>query len=164
MLIRAVAEKDHEELHAILTSPHVARGSTRVPLSPLWQSRERFTPKEGLYQVVAEADGQVIGFGELVTYPGVPRYRHRGEVNLLATREDRARQGVGRALLGSMIDVADNWLNLTRLGLVVFTENTGAIQLYESAGFHIEGTMSRSCYGDGGWQDAHIMARLRPSA
>lgn len=60
-----------------------------------------------------------------------------------------------------MVDLADNWLNLARLTMIVFTGNTHAVKLYEAAGFAIEGTMPRTGFGDGGWMDAHVMGRLR---
>lgn len=110
---------------------------------------------------MADADGEVVGFGELVTYPEEPRHSHVGDINLVATRADRLQQGVGRALLEAMIDLADSWLNLTRLSLIVFTDNRHAVELYQRLGFTIEGTMSKLAFGAGAWLDAHIMGRLR---
>ena len=63
LVIRHVAEGDVEALHEILTSPHVVSGSMRVPLAPLRQTRERLAPARGTYQLVAEAEGRVVGFG-----------------------------------------------------------------------------------------------------
>lgn len=62
----------------------------------------------------------------------------------------------------AMIDLADHWLNLERLGLTVFTDNTHAIRLYEDLGFDHEGTMPRYGFGPHGWMDAHQMGRLHP--
>ncbi|GIH25880.1 acetyltransferase [Acrocarpospora phusangensis] len=161
LVIRHVGEGDHEAVHAMLTSPHVLAGSLRVPFAPLHQTRARLTPERGVHQLAAEADGQVVGFGELVTYPDEPRQRHSGEINLVATRADHVRRGVGRALMEAMIELAENWLNLSRLTLIVFTDNDHAIKLYQSLGFAIEGTMPRVGYGAGAWMDAHVMGRLR---
>jgi putative acetyltransferase len=160
LVIRAVAEQDHGAIHEILTSPHVVGGSMRVPLAPLQQTRERLTPARGTYQLVAEADDRVVGFGELITYPDEPRHRHVGELNMVATHAEWTGRGVGRALLEAMIDLADNWLNLARLSLIVFTDNTHAIRLYERLGFVVEGTMPRMGFGGGAWMDAHVMGRL----
>jgi putative acetyltransferase len=137
----------------------VVAGSLRVPLAPLQQTRERLTPTRGIYQLVAEAEGRVVGFGELITSDD-PRERHVGDVNMVATHPDWTGKGVGRALVEAIVELADNWLNLTRLGLFVFTDNTPAIRLYERAGFVIEGTMPRRGFGPGGWMDAHVMGRL----
>jgi putative acetyltransferase len=61
-----------------------------------------------------------------------------------------------------MLDIADNWLNLHRLELQVYTDNERAINLYKKFGFEIEGTLRDYAYGDGHYLDAYEMARLRP--
>ena len=160
-VIRSVEERDADAIHAILTSPHVVAGSMRVPLTPSQQTRDRIAPRLGLYQLAAEADGQVVGFAELVTEPDQPRHSHVGEINIVATHADWLGKGVGRALMEAMIDLADNWLNLARLTLIVFTDNEHAIGLYERLGFEHEGTMRRAGFGSGAWMDAHVMGRLR---
>ena len=160
-VIRAVAERDHEAIHQILTSPHVIAGTMRVPFAGLRQTKERLSPRLGTYQVVAEVAGDVVGFGELVTEPEHPRHGHVGDLNMVATRADSVRQGVGRMLAEALIDLAENWLNLHRLSLIVFSDNEHAIRLYQSLGFEIEGTMRRFGYGNGAWMDAIMMARLR---
>ena len=161
LVIRHAAERDVEAVHEILTSPHVVSGSMRVPLAPPGQTRERLTPVRGVYQLVAETDARVVGFGELITYPDEPRMRHVGEINMVATHAAWTGKGVGRALVDAMVDLADNWLNLSRLTLMVFTDNHHAVRLYEQAGFAIEGTMPRTGFGGGRWMDAHVMGRLR---
>jgi putative acetyltransferase len=60
------------------------------------------------------------------------------------------------------IDLADRWLNLTRLELEVYTDNEPAIRLYRRFGFVLEGTLSRFAYRDGQFVDVYAMARLRP--
>jgi putative acetyltransferase len=57
--------------------------------------------------------------------------------------------------------LVDNWLNLTRLELEVFTDNEPAIKLYKKFGFTIEGTLVRFAYRDGQFVDVYTMARLR---
>ncbi len=60
-----------------------------------------------------------------------------------------------------MVDLADNWLGLTRLDLRVYVDNVPAITLYRKFGFEIEGTHQRFAFRDGEYVDAHVMARLR---
>ncbi len=55
---------------------------------------------------------------------------------------------------------AERWLNLSRLELIVFTDNTPAIKLYKRAGFRVEGTLRKFAFRDGEYVDAHTMARL----
>ena len=79
----------------------------------------------------------------------------------MAVRDDWQGKGVGTALLGAAIDLADNWLNVERIELSVYTDNVPAIALYERFGFKIEGTHHRYAFREGGYVDAHTMARLR---
>jgi len=79
----------------------------------------------------------------------------------MAVRDDWQGKGVGTALMQAAIDLADNWLNLTRLELEVFVENTPAIRLYEKCGFTVEGTLVDFAFRDGQYVDTYIMARLR---
>jgi putative acetyltransferase len=57
------------------------------------------------------------------------------------------------------VELADNWLNLTRLDLRVYVDDGPAISLYEKFGIEVEGTHKRFAYGE--YLDAHVMARLR---
>jgi putative acetyltransferase len=65
-------------------------------------------------------------------------------------------------LTEACIDLAENWLGLTRIELDVFVDNAPAIALYESCGFRVEGTARNFCLRDGALVDAHYMARLKP--
>jgi putative acetyltransferase len=73
-------------------------------------------------------------------------------------------KGVGGALMRAGLDLADNWLNLTRLELEVYADNEPAIRLYERFGFEHEGTLRQHAFRDGRYVDSYMMARLRPSS
>ncbi|MFQ5398037.1 MAG: hypothetical protein ACE5E7_00400 [Anaerolineae bacterium] len=47
--------------------------------------------------------------------------------------------------------MADNWLNLKRVKLLVFSDNPSAFHLYEKFDFVTEGTKRFHPYGDGRW-------------
>ena len=111
LTIRPASVDDHLSVHEILMSPHVLRGTMRVPQSPVEQTRERLTPARGVIQLVAEDAGEIVGFAELITHPDDPRERHAGEINLVAVRESWLGKGVGKALCAELVDLADNWLN-----------------------------------------------------
>ncbi len=57
--------------------------------------------------------------------------------------------------------IADQWLNVLRLELTVYTDNEPALKLYRSFGFEIEGTLRAFAFRDGKFVDAYTMARLR---
>ncbi|MGB3634406.1 MAG: GNAT family N-acetyltransferase [Rubrobacteraceae bacterium] len=52
-------------------------------------------------------------------------------------RDDWQGKGVGSALLEAALDLADNWLGVTRVRLQVYTDNKAGITLYERFGFEI---------------------------
>lgn len=79
----------------------------------------------------------------------------------MAVHEQWQGRGVGTALLAAAIDLADNWLNLLRLELTVYTDNEAAIHLYRKSGFETEGTLRHYAFRDGVLVDAYAMARLK---
>jgi L-phenylalanine/L-methionine N-acetyltransferase len=89
-----------------------------------------------------------------------PRRRHAGAIGM-AIRDDYQGKGIGTALMQAAVDMADRWLNLTRLELEVYTDNEPAIRLYKKFGFTIEGTLRNYAFRDGAFADAYSMARLR---
>ena len=80
--------------------------------------------------------------------------RHRG-------REGLARPGHRQLLGGALLDVADNWMNLRRVELMVYTDNEPAIALYRKHGFEVEGELRDYAVRDGRHVNAYAMARLR---
>ncbi|HSN21075.1 MAG TPA: GNAT family N-acetyltransferase, partial [Usitatibacter sp.] len=67
-------------------------------------------------------------------------------------------QGVGSRLMTALTDLADNWLNVFRIELAVYTDNERAISLCRKFGFETEGT--HRCYAlrGGAYVDAYAMA------
>jgi putative acetyltransferase len=162
IVVRGVLDSDLESAHELLTSAWVIEGTMRVPFARPVETAERLAPRSGVHQLVAEIDGELAGLIELVTYPTEARHRHAGEINLVATHARFARRGIGRALMAAVVELADDWLNLSRLGLVVFADNPGARTLYEQLGFEFEGTLRAYGFKRGELVDAHVMSRLRP--
>jgi putative acetyltransferase len=110
--------------------------------------------------VVAERAGRVVGNAGVHPLPHVRR-RHAAGIGMAVAREAQ-RQGVGSALLAALIDWADNWAQLLRLELTVYTDNPGAIALYRKFGFVDEGVHRAYALRDGVYVDALAMARLHP--
>ena len=159
--IRHAEPDDYEALHRIFSGPRVIAGTLQLPLpsAEMWRKRVSEKP-ENLYSLVACADGEVVGNLGLETQPTRWRRRHVGQIGM-AVRDDWQGKGIGTALMEAALDLADNWLNLTRVELSVFTENAAAIALYEKFGFEIEGTHRRYAFRNGTYVDAYSMARVR---
>ena len=79
----------------------------------------------------------------------------------MAVRDDWQGKGVGTKLLEAALDLADNWLGLTRLDLRVFVDNGAAIALYRKFGFEVEGTHKWFALRGGDFVGAYVMARLK---
>ena len=92
-----------------------------------------------------------------------PRRKHVGAIGI-SVHADWQGKGVGKELMRAIIDLADNWLNLTRLELEVYADNEAAIHLYERFGFEIEGTLRQHAFRDGRYIDSKVMGRLRPTS
>ena len=160
--IRRTEPGDYAAIQQICAGPKVIWGTLQLPFPSVEQWRKRLAePAEGLFSLVACVENdEVVGQLVLHTFPQQPRRRHVGQINM-AVRDDWQGQGVGTALLQAATDLADKWLNLTRLELEAFTDNAPAIRLYEKFGFTIEGTLVDFAFRDGRYVDTYFMARLR---
>lgn len=161
--IRRAEPDDSAAIHEIYSCPKAFAGTLQLPYPSLARWRQQLAePGDDTYNLVAVADGRVVGQFGLHTFPNRPRRRHAGTVGM-GVHDEWQGQGVGSALMRAGVDLADKWLNLTRLELEVYTDNEPAIRLYERFGFEREGVLRQYAFRDGDYVDAYSMARLRPS-
>ena len=159
--IRRAEPDDFAAIYEIFSGLKAFSGTLQLPYPSLEQWRQRLSVQdEGTYQLVAIVEDRVVGMLGLHTFPTKPRRRHAGTIGI-CVHDDWQGKGVGSALVSAGIDLADNWLNLTRLELEVYTDNEPAVRLYERFGFEREGTLRRHAFRDGQYVDAYAMARLR---
>ena len=97
------------------------------------------------------SDGEVAGYGILSVAAG------EAHVLNLCIGPDWRGQGLGRHLLGRLLDVA-RWSGAERIFLEVRPSNPVAQQLYESVGFTTIGRRPRYYPAKGGREDAIVMA------
>ena len=160
--IRRTEPSDYEAVQKIFVGPRVVWGTLQLPFPSVEVWRKRLAePPEGIFGLVACIDDQITGHLNIHTSPNHPRRRHAGQIGM-AVRDDFQGQGVGTALMQAAVDVADNWLNLQRLELEVYTDNEPAVRLYKKFGFGIEGTLVRYAYRAGQYVDVYSMARFKP--
>ncbi len=161
LTIRRIEPDDYQALVKILSGPKVIWGTLQLPYPSFEMWRKRVAePPEGFYSLVACIDEEVIGHIGLHTFPNHPRRRHVGEIGM-TVRDDWQGKGVGTALMQAAVDLADKWLNLTRLELEVYVDNEPAIKLYKKFGFEIEGREVNHAFRDGAYVDSYMMARVR---
>jgi ribosomal protein S18 acetylase RimI-like enzyme len=112
---------------------------------------------DGNPQYVAVADGCVVGWCD-VTRHSTAVANHCGTLGMGVHPKYRG-QGIGRALLATTMKAAQE-RGVLRVELVVYTDNQKAIELYEGAGFRIEGLHQKSALIDGRMFDSYTMAVL----
>jgi putative acetyltransferase len=160
ILVRPMRSTDARDLYHIFTHPLVAHPMHSLPVTEFAVTEEWIKePKPGQHRLVAQIGDKVVGSATITQFQRA-RLIHSGKLGLMVSPEHWNR-GVGTRLMAAILDLADNWLNLNRIGLEVFSDNPQAIHLYEKFGFVTEGTRRCAAFGNGCWMDELVMARLR---
>ena len=160
LTIRLAEADDCSALYEMFTHPKLYANTMQLPYPSREQWRKRLSePGDGTYNLVAVAGDKVVGMFSLKAFTR-PRRQHAGSIGM-SVHEDWHGKGVGGALMRAGLDLADNWLGLTRIELEVYTDNEPAVRLYERFGFEREGLLRRHAYRDGRFVDSYVMARLR---
>lgn len=161
--IRHAEPDDYRAVYEIYRCPKAFAGTLQLPYPSLENWRQRLAvPGDGTYNLVAVVGDRAVGLLGLHTFPNRPRRRHAGTIGM-GVHDEWQGKGIGTALMRAGVDLADKWLNLTRLELEVYTDNEPAIRLYERFGFEREGRLRQHAFRDGRYVDSYLMARLRPS-
>jgi putative acetyltransferase len=161
--IRRAEPDDYSAIHDIFSCPKAFAGTLQLPYPSLQHWRQRLAdPGDDTYYLVAVVGDRVVGMLGVHTFPNKPRRRYAGTIGM-SVHDEWQGKGIGTALMRAGVELADNWLNLTRLELEVYTDNEPAIRLYEGFGFEQEGRLRQHAFRDGRYVDSYLMARLRPS-
>ena len=108
--------------------------------------------------VAVEPDGQVVGFASLSPYRDRPAYATTVEDSVYIATDQRGR-GIGRLLLGSLVDVATDHGFHTMIARIVGGHDA-SIALHRSCGFDLVGTEREVGRKFSRWLDVVVMQRL----
>ena len=134
----------------------VATFETEVPSWREWDAKH--LPE---HRLVAELDGDVVGWCAVVPYSSRMVYRGVGEESVYVAERARGR-GVGRALLEAVIASARAG-GLWTLQAGVFPDNEASIALHRALGFREVGVRERLGQLHGAWRDVVLLElRLEP--
>jgi phosphinothricin acetyltransferase len=142
---------------ATIFAQGIATGDATLETSvPSWEEWDaRHLPE---HRLVAEVDGEVVGWIAIVPYSSRAAYRGVGEESVYVSERARGR-GVGRALLSGLIASA-RAVGLWTLQAGIFPENEGSLALHRAHGFRVVGTRERLGELDGVWRDV-VLLELR---
>lgn len=108
-------------------------------------------------QLVAERDGEVVGYALLSAVSGRCVYGGVAEVSLYVAATGRG-QGIGGQLLGQLItdsEARSFWM----LQAGIFPENTASVALHHRHGFRTIGYRERLAQQNGIWRDVLLLER-----
>ncbi len=116
--------------------------------------------RPGCLCVVADVDGRIVGVAR-VKAGGLKRTAHFGDVDSIWVHSEWRRQGIGNALVDTIVRWAEGNKGIEKLGLFVFSTSEAAIALYQQNGFTIEGRAPRDIkFAEDDYADTVIMGRM----
>ncbi len=160
MNIRRAEVEDYKDVRDVYAQLKVYADTLQLPFPSelLWKNR-LLEPPDNLHVLVCEIEHRVVAHLGLQIDKNTRR-RHVGHIGM-AVHDEWHRKGIASALLEAGLELADNWLNLSRIELSVYVSNVAAISLYEKFGFVKEGTLRRYAFRAGAYADVFAMARLK---
>lgn len=112
----------------------------------------------GLPYRVADGGGRVLGYAYAAPYRTRPGYRYSLE-NSVYVAEDAWRRGVGRLLLGDVIERCTALGYRQMVAIIGDSGNSPSIALHASQGFRLAGNIRSVGFKFGRWVDTVIMQR-----
>lgn len=159
ILIRPTEVSDARALCDIYAQPKAQRETLQLPhpTVAMWQKRLETMP-EGVFSFVAEVDGRVVGnIGMQVSQR--ERTAHCASFGI-SVHDEFHGHGIGSKLIETVLNLADNWLNIKRVQIEVNSDNAKAIACYKKFGFEIEGEAKYSVFREGEFISTYYMARI----
>jgi L-amino acid N-acyltransferase YncA len=118
----------------------------------------------GYPYLVAELDGEIIGYAHAGPYRARPAYRWSVEDSVYVAPVSQ-RRGIGRALLERLIAEAEMGGFRQMIAVIGDSANVASVELHRAAGFRMVGTFDNVGFKFGRWLDSVLMQRpLGPGA
>ena len=160
-LIRPSRDADVAAITA-LYAHHVLHGTgtfeTEPPSATDMAARRADVLGKGLPYLVAEHDGQVLGFAYCNWFKPRPAYRYSAEDSVYILDSARG-QGLGRLLLSALCEAAQAAGVRKMLAVVGDSANAGSIGLHRTCGFTHAGTLRSVGWKFGTWLDVVLMEK-----
>lgn len=130
-----------------------------VPPSLQEMARRRLDAlKRGMPHLVAEIEGAVVGYAYAGPYRPRPGYRFTVEDSIYI-HPDHTRKGIGRLLLGALIDACAERGYRQMVAIIGDSGNLPSIGLHQAFGFERSGVLRSVGFKFGRWVDTVLMQR-----
>src|SRR5262249_14755482 len=156
--IRAMQPHDWPAMRAIYEQGIATGQATFETAAPSWEEWDAGHFVD--LRLVAEEDGEVIGWAALAPISRRACYAGVGEESVYVAEKARGR-GVGTALLARLLADAGE-AGFWTIQTSIFPENAASIELHRRSGFRVVGTRERIGQLDGVWRDTVLMERREP--
>ena len=153
--IEAMAAGDWPQVRAIYLQGIATGNATFEQEAPSWEPWDTAHLADG--RLTARSGASVLGWAALSRVSGRCVYAGVAEVSLYVAQAARG-QGVGAALLGSLVQVSER-MGLWMLQAGVFPENAASLVLHRRHGFREVGTRERIGQMNGVWRDVILLER-----
>lgn len=152
--IRSVGPRSDAAACAAIYAPHVEAGATSFEQEPpdAAQFGERIAQTAATYPwLVAEHDGEVVGYAYACPHRARPAYRWAVEVSVYVAAAERGR-GHGRALYAELVErLRRQRFQIACAGITL--PNEPSVALHEGLGFVAVGVYRRIGWKGGAWRD-----------
>jgi L-amino acid N-acyltransferase YncA len=159
MLIRPAAPQDLPAIQSIYAH-HVLHGlasfEEEAPAVEEMRRRYEDVTRQGLPYLVAEENGEVLGYGYCTLYRTRSAYRYTLEDSIYV-KQGKQGKGVGKAVLTELIArcTALNYRQI--IAVIGDSANAASIAVHASLGFVRSGSLRSSGYKFGRWVDTVFM-------
>ena len=155
MIVRPATGADAEALAAIYGDAVLHGYGTFEEVAPTaadMDGRRRAVQDQGLPYLVAELDGQVLGFAYAAPFRPRAAYRYTLEDSVYVAPDAKGK-GVGRAVLSAVIAACEKLGVRQLMAVIGDSENAGSIGLHRALGFEQTGVGHSVGFKHGRWVD-----------
>ncbi|NNU85215.1 GNAT family N-acetyltransferase [Geobacillus sp. BMUD] len=166
MVVRTARPEDAERVVAFVKAvaaeaSYLLTTASEVTITSEQQKQwlQQMMDDPGKLAIVAEQEGDIIGFLDFHN-GNKQRTKHQGAFGMSVKNSFRG-QGVGKALLATLLEWATEHPFIEKVCLEVAADNTNAIRLYQMFGFVEEGVKKNAAkIDDKTYWDLLLMARF----
>ena len=162
LAIRPCREEDVAAITAIYAH-HVLHGTgtfeTEPPSPAEMATRRADVLARNLPYLVAEENGEVLGFAYCNWFKPRPAYRFSAEDSIYVSESARGK-GLGAKLLGALSQAAESAGVRKLIAVIGDSANAGSIGVHRSQGFSHVGVLKDCGWKFGEWRDVVLMEKV----